>query len=299
MSVCRVLMAIILCVWSSAIPAGPDEDEREGGILGTGIVGTITSLGSIYVNGQHIRFDPDLLISDGVSVQRAINLQPGHTVAVIAHLENDRWQASHIRQIVPLVGPLQMSPDGQLSIMGTVVLADEATARGLTAGNWVAVSGLWKLGEVVATRMELIGSETTARIEGTAFDLQPGRLLRIGGTDITGLQARHIGEGDVVRVMGSPSASAIQATRLETGVFSRTPDIAIFEGYFSEPKPSGLYTVLGSGIVSYTDNPAMIDPAIRQTICSAEGDLSSLDTGQIAALVGSEILTACRRRDGQ
>ncbi len=276
-----ILAAAILglCLTSAAW-AEAEDTEREGGILGTGIVGTITALGSIYVNGQHILFD------DGMAVE---NLLPGHTVAVLAHLEGSEWRARDIRQILPLVGPAQVSPDGQLTIMGTRVLTADGMASDIATGDWVAISGLWQAGQVIATRVDRVSDPVNARIEGTVFDTQSDRPLRLGGTEITGLRPQHLQDGDVIRVTGKPAEDGLQVSQLETGVFASAPGMVLIEGYFSAPQPSGLYTVLGSNIVSYTDSPEMIDPLAKQLICSSAGimvtvDITSMDPGNLVEI---------------
>ncbi len=252
-----------LCTAFAAL-AETDENEREGGILGTGIVGTITALGSIYVNGQHILFDDDL----GVE-----HLLPGHTVAVLAQPEGARWRASDVRQILPLVGPAQISTDGQLAVMGTPVLLAEDLRADIATGDWIAVSGLWQAGRVIATRIDPVNGGTSARIEGTLFEVGEDRPLLLGGTAITGLQPQHLQDGDVIRVTGKPVGNSLLVSQLETGVFADAPGTILIEGYFSAPKASGLYTVLGSNIVSYTDTPEMIDPNARQFFCGRVGEM--------------------------
>jgi hypothetical protein len=273
--------------------AGDKEPEREGGILGTGIVGTITDLGSIYVNGQHIRFAPDFAVADGITVTTAHQLRPGHTVAVVAMPDEEGWQASYVRQITPLVGPVQsLSSDG-FTILGTPVVTSGSAENDLKVGDWVAVSGLWNAGQVMASRVEPAPEDSPARIEGSVIDVVAGQPLTIGGTRIAGLLPRHLQEGDVVRVSGSATQESLQATSLETGVFAGKPQVVLSEGYFSAPKPSGFYTLLGSGIVSYTNNPTMIDPASRQFACGSKGEIFSTMTDHTQTEKIAAILENC------
>ncbi len=290
----RGFLAVVFAVVSTSVGFADGEDnEREGGILGTGILGTITALGSIYVNGQHILFDPNLSVTEGVSVDAASELRPGHTVAVVANREDDHWRASDIRQVVPLVGPAQKVSDGRLEVIGTTVITDARIAHGIRTGDWIAVSGLWQSGRVIATRIDRVKSNRQARIEGTAIGFEPDQPLRIGGTDVTGVLPRHIQEGDVVRAYGIASISSLLFDRLETGVFGGTPQVIFSEGYFSVPTPSGLYTLLGSDIVSYTDNPAMIDPSARQFVCRNNGQLYQSLADQVDVESIAPILTDC------
>jgi hypothetical protein len=163
----------------------------------------------------------------------------------------------------------------------------------VNVGDWVAVSGLWKSGEVIASRVETAPPGGTARIEGSVFGIEAGQPLTIGGTRITGLLPRHIQDGDVVRAVGSATQEGLQASRLETGVFAGTPQVVLSEGYFSAPQPSGFYTLLGSDIVSYTNNPEMIDPAPKQLVCSRRGEIFLALPNQKAAEGRAEMLENC------
>ncbi|MEZ5766755.1 MAG: hypothetical protein R3D80_03160 [Paracoccaceae bacterium] len=45
------------------------------------------------------------------------------------------------------------------------------------------------------------------------------------------------------------------------------------EGYVSPPRADGLYTVLGSGLLSYTDRPDEMDTALRMRTCGTEAPM--------------------------
>ncbi|WP_371170276.1 DUF5666 domain-containing protein [Aliiroseovarius sp. 2305UL8-7] len=286
----RLLCTLLLCAFFPTVTvADGDDGEREGGILGTGIVGTITELGSIYVNGQHILFDKDMQVAGGVSLEQAADLLPGHTVAVIARPEDSHWKASHIRQITPLTGPVQISSEGGFSVLGTDVVYSDASGLAFSDGDWVAVSGLWQGDRVLATRVDPVDSMGPARIEGSVLSIVEGEPLRIGQTLIAGFLPQHLSEGDVVRAVGAANDASLDVSELEVGVFDTSPGLIFAEGYLSPPEPSGLYTVLGSSIVSYTDNPDMIDPTIRYIACGENGELASM----IEVTEGLVDLTEC------
>ncbi|MCB2136572.1 MAG: hypothetical protein KDE08_11620 [Rhodobacteraceae bacterium] len=164
----RIIVLSCLCVSFAAA------QERVGGITGTGILparisGTVTELGSIHVNGQHIRFDTGMPVQDAVFLASAEDIRPGHTVAVVAEPAEGDWQALSIRQIMPLLGPMDEVGDGWLTVMGTHVVASGLTGD-IAPGQWVAVSGLWRDREVVASRLDPVPSGAVpARILGTAF----------------------------------------------------------------------------------------------------------------------------------
>ena len=281
----RILAAFLIALWVYAPAQGRSEEEREGGIIGTGIVGTITHLGSIHVNGLHIQVDDMMPISGSVEPIAAGDLEPGHTVAIVAERVDDGWHARHIRQVFPLVGQVTDFGDGELAVLGTRVTVGE-TLPDLLVGDWVAVSGLWQEQAVRASRIErLTGTEYQARISGTYLSSDQNGALVIGSSLISGISPQHLQSGDLVRVYGEPGPSGIEATRLETGLFDETVGIIQVQGYYSAPQPDGLYTVLGSGLVAYTNQPLMIDTEISVIQCGRRGRLS---TALVSELIQTE-----------
>lgn len=267
----RVLLALLPVIWL-LVPAHAKDDDKEGGIIGTGIVGEITQLGSIYVNNQRIFFDDTMRVAGSVYPLQAGGLQPGHTVAVIVERDKGRWVAQHIRQVLPLVGQVAAADKDSLTVLSTRVVVGDLTVP-VEVGDWVAVSGLWKGQTVMASRIEpLKGSDQHARISGTYLPNDTGELF-IGGSHVSGIRPQHLQPGDLLQVFGRPTASGIEATRIETGVFDQSVRLIQVQGYYSVPQPDGLYTVLGSGLVAYSERPEMIDDNAKVIRCGSMGRL--------------------------
>lgn len=282
-SAIRVLAGLCLAVALAAVLPGFAQqfDDREGGIIGTGIVntgivGTVTALGSIWVNGQHVRFDPALPVEEGFGIRNATDIRPGHTVAVVAVPDGRDWRARHIRQVLPLVGPVSAVEGSQLTILGTTVRA-RGRIVGVKPGDWIAVSGLWRQGEIEASRLErlLTPNWKRAQVTGTYLGTDPQDGILIGRTRILGLVPRHLKPGDVVRAIGTAEADGLRVQRLEKGLFTQPVALVQAEGYVSPPRADGLYTVLGSGLLSYTDRPDAMDPAARAIACGIEGPMTA------------------------
>ncbi|MEM9634622.1 MAG: DUF5666 domain-containing protein [Pseudomonadota bacterium] len=272
----RLIATATALILGSLQAFAQDSEEREGGIVGTGIVGEITRLGSIYVNDQKIEITGTLQVTGAVPALTAGDLQPGHTVAVVATLEGDVWNAQHIRQVLPLVGIVEDVGDNTLTILGTEVDV-EGQATQATVGDWVAVSGFWKEGRVRATRLEQLSDwQGDAQVSGTFFRASSGGPDKVGNTVISGIAPQHLSSGDLIRISGKPIPGGIEAERLETGLFDAVVGVVQVEGYFSAPQPDGLYTVLGSGLVAYTDQPGMIDVSVRTFQCGANGMLGEI-----------------------
>ena len=151
----RVLATGLALLCSATLAISETEEDREGGIIGTGIVGEITALGSIYVNDQHIEIDAQMPVVGAVPDARAGDLQPGETVAVIATPEGEDWRARHIRQILPLVGPVAEVGDGALTVMGVYVAHETLTAPP-QPGDWAAISGQWRMDGLYASKIQVL-----------------------------------------------------------------------------------------------------------------------------------------------
>lgn len=275
----RLLLWVLAAAAAASLAVAQESEEREGGIIGTGIAGTVTSLGSIYVNGQHIRLDSGMPVEDALPAMTAADLRPGHTVAVTARLEGGSWRALHIRQVLPLAGPVEAVENGRLTILGSAVEAG-ALAGDVQPGDWLAVSGLWQGNRVLASRLDVVSADSPARISGTYLGADDRERHLVGGSVLGGLQPQHLQPGGILRVFGSPIPGGIAASRIETGLFGTATGLVQVEGYYSAPQPDGLYTVLGSGLVAYTSNPAMISTAERVVHCGSGGQLGQLPAQQ-------------------
>ncbi|OED49562.1 hypothetical protein AB838_05735 [Rhodobacteraceae bacterium (ex Bugula neritina AB1)] len=268
-----LLLAIFTAVFSGAMAFAQESEEREGGIIGTGIAGTVTALGSIEVNGQQIRFDDTLPVDDSLPGMTAASLRPGHTVAVTVQPEGTGWRALHIRQIWPLAGPVESADNGRLTILGSEVEAGEL-AKDVEPGDWLAVSGLWQGNRVLASRLDVLPQDyRQARLSGSYLgpDRQGGHL--VGGTRLYGWKPEQLQPGVVLRVVGAAVPGGIAASQVETGLFSAGAEVVLIEGYYSDPNPDGLYTVLGSGLSAFTSNPLMISTDDRVIRCGIQGQL--------------------------
>lgn len=267
----RALAAILMTVLLSTSVHARDDEEREGGIIGTGIVGTIAQLGSIQVNGLRIRIDDAMPVSGAAVPMTAGDLRPGHTVAVVAAHDQDGWRARHIRAVLPLVGQVTALDNGTMTVLGTqVVIADRE--QDVHIGDWVAISGLWRDTAVFASRIDrLEGGNHTARLSGSYLGLDRHGNILVGSSVVTGVEPRHLQPGDLVRVSGQAEPGGIAAIQMETGLFDTPVEIVQVQGYFSSPLPGGLYTILGSGLVAYTGQSEMIDTRIRVIQCGKSG----------------------------
>jgi Domain of unknown function (DUF5666) len=277
-----ISLVICLIVGSPGWAPAGDKEEREGGIVGTGIVGTITELGSIYVNGQHIRFSEDLSVASPLGNRPASLLVPGETVIVEAARKGDAWYAGSIKAYLPIIGPVSFVAPRRLAVMGVLIdIPDDATSIAdfvgakVMEGDWIAVSGLWKEDDVAASRIEKITGLSMASVIGTYRS--DGAGDRVGAVRIRGVDVRHARPLDVLTVQGTPTPDGLNAETVAVGLFTGPVGEVLVEGYLSQPDIQGAYTVQGSGLLSYVANPTMtIDPG-RGLFCGIPQGVTKIE----------------------
>ncbi len=267
----KLLISCMMTAIFTAAMAGPDDTEREGGLTGTGIIGEITALGSIIVNGQRISLAPDLPVSSVVGPKRADTLVPGDVVAVAVRPGNEDWTAETITEIHPLVGPVSALGEGQFSVLGVNILWPGAAP---SIGQWVAVSGFWARQDVIATRVQLIAPRSTVSIQGSYHLSSEGIVPSVGALALSIDPLQHAREGDVIRVTGTLNGTQIEVTDVYLGLFDRPVSLILAEGYLTDIAPSGHYAVAGTGLSAYTDNHQSKMSLDRVAVCGLDGRIS-------------------------
>lgn len=293
----RSLAASMLLFCGQTAIAQADDDEREGGVTGTGIVGMITEVSSIFVNGHRVDFDADLPVNSPLADRAAEALEPGETVAALVQPIDGAWTATSLSQVYPVIGPITDLDGTGVTVMGTRIdgRTTDVDFLGLKAGDWIAVSGFWQFDRVMATHIRAIDPQQHALIQGSF--LRPGKdnVIRIGTARIDGPLPDDVAPGTILRVTGAPVDGGILVERVATGLFADRPLIVQSEGYLSPADASGFYTLLGAGGSSTTDNPDMIDP--KQLVVQCDIDRRLLGEDHVhddAALRAIAELLGCR-----
>ena len=227
--------------------------DKEGGIIGTGVVGQITGLGQFEVSGMQFKLENDIPIEGFESVQ---DLEMGMTLAVRASRRGDEWWATHIRRVQVMVGPVTSSSE----VMGVPIIGE------LPDAERVSIDGFWSEAGIVATRIE-VAREKEDSVTGPvdqlkrAFELvgSPSEFPEIDGDGIITLKGSYIG-GKFV----------IQSTN--TGLFEGIePNLIMAEGYFSKPDENGETSFTGSGARSSVEKADTKDLQTRSIRCSFNG----------------------------
>lgn len=172
------------------------------GISGTGIIseGTVTALGSVFVNGVEFDTDNATIIVDGERASEA-DLAVGQVVTVTGTLETE--SAGVARTVVAdrlLDGPVEDLDrrNGIITALNQTVLLDESTVfvgfsrSDLTEFNLIAVDGFVnERGEIVATAVRR-GAEGFVYGAGTPTDVE-GSISGLTSTsfEINGLRVDY------------------------------------------------------------------------------------------------------------
>ena len=242
--------------------------QSGGGIGGTGVMaeaaglgvfGTITGLGSIDLNGLHIQI-PAGIARDDLLGSAIAPLAVGQSVAVVTAEIEDALVARSVVEILPLVGPVEGvdTLHRRITVMGTSVRLDPSTPlldRGrdvallpaaIAPGDWLAVSGLWREGVVVASRIERLPPQTLARATGLLRVVDGA--TRIGGTEIAEADRAEAG---FAAVTGPYRDGRLVTQRIRAGagaLFPTTLDRLVVEAFLARNPNDPGYHLSGFGI---------------------------------------------------
>lgn len=259
------VLAVCLGLTFPGFAGDKDHDETEGGIIGTGITGVVTAVGNVSVNGENV------WIPAGLAAKAAANLMPGHVVAMKVTPHNAEWRAVTLKQVFALVGPLERDSYNNWSVLGSILFGLDDS--GLEPGDWVAVSGLWNRDGVTVSRVDHV-EPGIAQVSGSYLGADADGAVKIGTSRLFGDALSGLAPGEFVQVSGRPSGNGIEVEAVDAGLYDNPVQVSLIEGYFSPARgDNGLYTVYGSGLIAYTENPQMLDILTRTRMCGVDGQL--------------------------
>ena len=260
-----------------------EPEEKEGGIVGTGIIGAVTGLGSIHVNGLRVTLPEKLMIASPMGMERPEDLRPGDTVVIEIMDDRSGLEADRVTRYLPLIAPIGDVDPGAATFtaLDALVLvprgapvvsgADgaEIGLAGLGRGDWVAVSGVWRGSELIATRIKRVARQEDASVSGQVT-LHPGGVWRIGGARLIGADPElRKSEGKAATVRGRAVGGAqpgLAPSGMRLGLFSGEVRRLSAEGYVTGPMPDGRHMVYGAG-VPVAIGPASMPPG-RVILCA-------------------------------
>ncbi|GAB6841597.1 hypothetical protein HNR00_000826 [Methylorubrum rhodinum] len=228
--------------------ARPEPDEGLGGdrgIGGTGVIGTIRRFGSIVVNGLRIAYPADVRVTIDGRPARAADLRIGHVVRVVARGPEGGLSTRAIAVTSEVVGPVEASAPGRLTVLGQTVSTESLTSqKPFAVGERVAVSGLRRGdGTVVASLIEP-RADGPDRVAGPVRR-GPDGVARIGGLALDGLKSGLSGRRVLVEGRPDGSGFSVTAARDVSRPFPAGLARASVEGYVV---PGGGGLRLGSGL---------------------------------------------------
>ncbi len=223
----------------------------------TGVVGTVTGFGSIFVNGFEIDYSPETKTESDIDEPldaKAIGL--GQVVEVEAYGEGKRLHARKIAVRYEVRGPIETidRASGQIRVLGQTVAAAQslvATPRSragslsdLAVGDRVDVSGLRRSDAViVASRIEKAAPEGRAWLRGRVESADSSGFT-LNGLRIAAEGASRPVVGEEAAVLGAYSAGTFMPAkiiRLPKAPFAGRVSYLSIEGFVRDRKGDGRF----------------------------------------------------------
>ncbi|MGF1445329.1 MAG: DUF5666 domain-containing protein [Pikeienuella sp.] len=227
-----------------------DRKPVEGGIGGTGIVGVVTALGSIRVNGLRIGIADDTEVVNAFGPLPPSALRRGMSVTVEAAEAPGRLVARRVVIDHPLIGRVsRISPDGRrLRVLGTEVRLEPTVNAPIAEGDTVAVSGLWRRGAVVASRIDRLAEPGPSVMAGEIAAGTSG--LALGGLTLSLPSGTALTPGQFATLIGQPDGTRFDVARLRPARFvgAAGPLVRLsVEGYLSVIERAPGFAISGLG----------------------------------------------------
>ena len=263
----RVLIVISFALLSGMALA---EEQKEGGIIGTGVIGQVTGVEEFEVSGMRFGLAPDVVLKDIASVS---DIELGMTLVATTAQDGNAWEITELQRVPVLVGPVT----GPNEVLGVSVEGAFPDAE------WVIVDGFWTNEGVVATRIS--PTETgEVRITGMA---DPAGFVGNALVDPTAVAS--FPKGSVVTATGQYAQGAVSIDNVTAGTFMQeTPDLLLLEGFYQSMDGSDEFTLQGVGRTSAASvSSSGLQPVRRCAVGGrldfVESDLSPEDIAMIAS----------------
>lgn len=224
---------------------GPD--PFEGGIGGTGIVGTITGSGALMVNGLALSTTAATRVRTALPRGLPDRLGTGQTLTVTAMRTRRGFEARHITIDYALVGEVTRRSGGGFAVNGVAVRLEPGAVGTLVPGARVALSGLWQSdGSLIVSRVD-VTPDAPDLVAGTVISTGPGRFM-IGAVPIVPRGTVPV-NGSYAVAVGRATAAGLDADLLRPGRFlTETPIRQLsIEGYLESDAGRPGFRVAGLG----------------------------------------------------
>jgi hypothetical protein len=193
--------------------------EKEGGIIGTGVIGQITGLDQFEVSGMQFEFAPDIELK---GIRALEDLRMGMTLALSTDRDGATWQIKTLQHMPLLSGPVTAPGE----VMGVPVNGV------LPASGTVQVDGFWSETGIVTSLITEFDQDR-AQVSG----IYDGRG-HVGQVSVQGANLSDFEAGHTLTVLGQFVDGAIEAETVMRGPFmGAEPELVLLEGIF-QPMPT-------------------------------------------------------------
>ena len=256
----------------------PLERPAEGGVGGTGIVGILNGAGSLLINGLRVLTPRDVPLRDAFGTVRLDQLAIGHALTVEAVDDSgDALLARSISVVHPLIGPIDAITDDGFRCLGVSVeiepgiplIDSDGGVLVPAVGQRVAVSGLWRVDGVVASRVDALDTAETRDVIAGEIKPGPNGSLRLGALELalpSGASVPPV--GGFVTAVGRREGARLVALRIEEGRFQGLAgplQRLSVEGYLESIAAAPGYAVSGLGH-SFDPAAQLAELAERRTL---------------------------------
>jgi len=248
----KVLSALFMCIILIPFLFAA---EKEGGIVGTGVVGQVTNVDKFEVSGMLFEINQNMTIEGIESLE---DIEMGMTLAVRTTREGDDWFATEIRRVPLLVGPVT----GRSEVMGISVIGE------LPPAERVSVDGFWSEAGIVVTYVEAVsGGED--RIIGPVNKIQNvGELIPSDNVSLP------LQEKGIFAATGVYRDGAFYVSGFEKGLFTgEQPNLLMAEGFFSRPDQNGETSLIVIDARQSVIGDNQTDLQKKSTVCAFNGRL--------------------------
>lgn len=224
----------------------------EGGLGGTGIVGTLMGFGSLLVNGLRVETDAATTYSSTLGAFDPATLAVGQSLTIEAAGDGSTMIAKRVHVTYPVVGRAEvLAGEGRLRVAGIDVVAEPDGMTAVRPGERVLVSGVWRDDVVVAGRIDPAPDVSVSAIAGAVRRDRGTGLLALGGRPlILGPGIAEPEDGSFVTVRGRALADRFVVDELVPGRFTGAAGPLVrlsVDGYLEPIARPPRYEIAGFG----------------------------------------------------
>lgn len=197
-------------------------NQSEAGIGATGIVGTLTDLNGLIVNGLKIETGDATEFTHAFGETNADALVIGNVLTVEAVPTDAGLLARRVHVTHPVIGTVADVSLGGLEarVAGVRVVLEPGVQGSFTPDQTVAISGIWQRGSVVASRVDPIEPRDQSVIAAVlGRDGETGKIAIAGSKLVLpdGIRGRA---GSFATVLGKMTPDAFIADKILQGRFT-------------------------------------------------------------------------------